>query len=49
MSCLQNFASDAFTFEAWVSTSDYCHRGKTHGNAGTFQIGDNMNKLRGCW
>ncbi|BDA49076.1 probable Sushi, von Willebrand factor type A, EGF and pentraxin pentraxin domain-containing protein at C-terminar half [Coccomyxa sp. Obi] len=23
----KNFASDAFTFEAWVSTSDYCHRG----------------------
>ena len=23
----QNFASDAFTFEAWVSTTDYCHRG----------------------
>lgn len=24
---LQNFASDAFTFEAWIQTSDYCNRG----------------------
>jgi hypothetical protein len=26
----QKFASDAITFEAWVSTSDYCHRGEFH-------------------
>ena len=26
---VQNVASDAFTFEAWVRTNDFCHRGET--------------------
>ena len=25
---VQNVASDAFTFEAWVRTTDFCHRGE---------------------
>ena len=25
---MQNFAKDAFTFEAWLRTSDWCNRGK---------------------
>ena len=25
---LQNVASDAFTFEAWIRTTDFCHRGE---------------------
>ena len=24
---MQNFPTDALTFEAWISTSDFCHRG----------------------
>ena len=25
---MQNVASDAFTFEAWIRTNDFCHRGE---------------------
>eukprot|EP00967_Tisochrysis_lutea_P027165 scaffold31440_cov19-Tisochrysis_lutea.AAC.1 len=25
--CMQNFPSTALTFEAWISTSDFCHSG----------------------
>ena len=28
ISNVQNVASDAFTFEAWVRTTDFCHRGE---------------------
>lgn len=33
MTVMQNFAKEAFTFEAWLRTSDWCNRGKLTSNS----------------